>query len=193
MRIAEVRKATAEDASGIAFIHVRSWQVAYRGHMPDEFLDSLDVGKRANMWRELTQNPDKIVFVADDRKGNIVGFSALGPSRDTDADPNTAEVSAIYVHPEQWQKGIGRALLSTSLDEVRKREFDKLRCGFWKQTNEHVLFTNRSDLCRTVRLRMTTIGKALSSARFVIVLTYDDEALKIHRDTCADVPATCCL
>ena len=126
MRIAEVRKATAEDASVIAFIHVRSWQVAYRGHMPDEFLDGLDAEKRTNMWRELTQNPDKIVFVADDRKGNIVGFSALGPSRDTDADPNTAEVSAIYVHPEQWQKGIGRALLSTSLDEVRKRGFDQV-------------------------------------------------------------------
>jgi ribosomal protein S18 acetylase RimI-like enzyme len=78
------------------------------------------------MWRELTQNPDKIVFVADDREGDIVGFSALGPSRDPDTEPNTAEVSAIYVHPEQWQKGIGRALLSTSLDEVRKREFDQV-------------------------------------------------------------------
>jgi L-amino acid N-acyltransferase YncA len=126
MRIAQVRKATVEDASGIAFVHVRSWQVAYRGHMPDEFLDGLNLEKRTNMWRELTQDPDKIIFVAEDREGKIVGFSALGPSRDADANPNTAEVSAIYVHPEQWEKGIGRALLSASLDHVRKCEFDQL-------------------------------------------------------------------
>ncbi len=126
MRIAQVRKAKVEDASGIAFVHVRSWQVAYRGHMPDEFLDGLDVEKRTNMWRELTQDPDKIIFVAADREGNIVGFSALGPSRDADANPNTAEVAAIYVHPEKWEKGIGRALLSASLDQVRKREFDQV-------------------------------------------------------------------
>ncbi len=126
MRIAQVRKATVEDASGIAFVHVRSWQVAYRGHMPDEFLDGLDVEKRTNMWRELTQDPDKIIFVAADREGNIVGFSALGPSRDADANPNTAEVAAIYVHPEKWKKGIGRALLCVSLDQVRKCKFDQI-------------------------------------------------------------------
>jgi L-amino acid N-acyltransferase YncA len=126
MRVAKVRKAKVEDASGIAFVHVRSWQVAYRGHMPDEFLDGLDVEKRTNMWRELTQDPDKIIFVAEDSEGNVEGFSALGPSRDADANPNTAEVSAIYVHPEKWRKGIGRALLSASLDQVRKCAFDQV-------------------------------------------------------------------
>jgi ribosomal protein S18 acetylase RimI-like enzyme len=94
--------------------------------MPDEFLDGLDVEERANMWRELTQNPDKIIFVAEDRESNIVGFSALGASRDADANPKTAEVSAIYVNPEQWGKGIGRALLAASLDRVQKCEFDEI-------------------------------------------------------------------
>jgi ribosomal protein S18 acetylase RimI-like enzyme len=126
MRVAQIRKAKVEDASRIAVVHVRSWQVAYRGHMPDEFLDGLDVEKRTNMWRELTQQPDKIIFVAEDSESNIEGFSALGPSRDLDAEPNTAEVSAIYVHPEKWGKGIGRALLSASLDQVRQREFDQV-------------------------------------------------------------------
>ena len=126
MPIARLRKATVEDAAGIAFVHVRSWQVAYRGHMPDEFLDGLDAEQRTNMWRELTQNPEKIAFVAEDREADIVGFSALGPSRDADAEPNTAEVSAIYVHPEKWRVGIGRALLFASLEEVRRREFDRV-------------------------------------------------------------------
>jgi ribosomal protein S18 acetylase RimI-like enzyme len=126
MRMAQVRKATVEDASGIAHVHVCSWQVAYRGHMPDEFLDDLDVEKRTNMWRELTQDPDKIIFVAEDSESNIEGFAALGGSRDADASPSTAEVSAIYVHPEKWGKGIGRALLSASLDQVQKRDFDQI-------------------------------------------------------------------
>ena len=94
--------------------------------MPDDFLNGLDVEKRFNMWRALTQDSDKIIFIAEDTEGSIVGFSALGPSRDPDANPDTAEISAIYVHPEKWGKGIGRTLLSTSLREVQKRYFDQL-------------------------------------------------------------------
>lgn len=126
MQIAQIRKATVEDAYGIALVHVRSWQVAYRGYMPDEFLDALDVEKRTNMWRELTQEPDKIILVAEDREPNIVGFSLLSPSRDADAIPNTAEVAAIYVHPDKWKKGIGGALLSALLQEGRKCKFDQV-------------------------------------------------------------------
>jgi ribosomal protein S18 acetylase RimI-like enzyme len=124
MAVAAIRKATAQDASGIAFVHVRSWQVAYRGHMPDEFLDGLE--QRTNMWRELTQEPDKLILVAEDSEQNIVGLSLLAPSRDPDANPNTAEIAAINVHPEKWRKGIGRALLTASLDEGRKCKFDQV-------------------------------------------------------------------
>ena len=126
MRIAEIRKATFLDASAIAFVHVRSWQAAYRGQMADEFLDGLDVEKQANMWRELAQDPDKIILVAENIEGDIVGFSALGRSRDADAKPNTGEITAIYIHPDQWRKGIGCALLSASLDQFRKCGFDQV-------------------------------------------------------------------
>jgi hypothetical protein len=40
-----------DDADAIAPVHVRSWQAAYRGFMPDEVLDGLDVGRcTRSMW-----------------------------------------------------------------------------------------------------------------------------------------------
>jgi len=126
MQTGAIRKAAIEDAYKIASVHVRSWQIAYRGQIPDDFLDGLDVKKRANMWRELIQHPDKVIFVADNTEGNIMGFCAVGPSRDSDTNPSTAEVSAIYIDPDKWHKGIGRALLSASLGEVRNRDFDQV-------------------------------------------------------------------
>jgi ribosomal protein S18 acetylase RimI-like enzyme len=126
MQTAQVRKATIEDAAGIARVHVRAWQVAYRGHIPDEYLDSLDVEKRTKMWRQLTRDANKIVLIAEDGESGVIGFSALGASRDAEASTDTAEVLAIYVRPEKWQRGIGRALLSASLDQLRTRGFDQV-------------------------------------------------------------------
>ena len=42
-----VQRATLDDVPDVARIHVRSWQRAYRGQMPDSVLDSLDVEQRA--------------------------------------------------------------------------------------------------------------------------------------------------
>jgi len=37
-RMQIVRDARAEDAAAIAEVHVRAWQAAYRGLMPEDFL-----------------------------------------------------------------------------------------------------------------------------------------------------------
>jgi len=94
--------------------------------MPDEFLDSLAVEKRTSKWRELAEDPDKAVFVVEDDEGYVVGFSIVGSSRDEDAGPSTAEVGAIYVQPEKWKMGFGRALILKSITESRDRGFDEI-------------------------------------------------------------------
>jgi hypothetical protein len=45
-----IRIATIDDAIDIAAVHVRSWQTAYRGMIPDDFLASQSVEKRLPMW-----------------------------------------------------------------------------------------------------------------------------------------------
>ncbi len=46
MAAVRIRLATIDDAPGIAAVNVRAWQTAYRGILPDSFLDALDVTVR---------------------------------------------------------------------------------------------------------------------------------------------------
>jgi GNAT superfamily N-acetyltransferase len=55
-------------------------------------------------------------FVAD-LGGEIVGFVAVGKSRDPGTD---GELFAIYVHPEHWGTGTGRALIEAGETELRR-------------------------------------------------------------------------
>ncbi|MGH2840330.1 MAG: hypothetical protein ACRDKY_05850 [Solirubrobacteraceae bacterium] len=55
-----VRTATRDDAHPIARVHVRSWQVAYRGLLPDAILDGLSVEERRTIWHQLLANDDGI-------------------------------------------------------------------------------------------------------------------------------------
>ena len=149
MRIAEIRKATVQDASAIAFVHVRSWQVAYRGHMPDEFLDGLDVEKRANMWRELTQDPDKIILVAEDVEGDIVGFSALGRSRDAEPIRTRRRLPQSTLTQINGERELVARCCPHRSIRFESAGLTRLPCGYWKETSGHARSTNRSDSYRT--------------------------------------------
>src|SRR5258708_4622820 len=118
-----IRAAKLSDAQTIAEIHVDTWRAAYRGQIPDAVLDSLDVGWRAAFWSERIERDRSSVFVAE-KQGVIAGFCDLIPTRDRDANPQTvAEIASIYVHPDSWRCGAGRALCASALTEAHRRRF----------------------------------------------------------------------
>ena len=55
-----MRDARAGDVDEIGRVHVRAWQAAYRGVMPDEYLDGLEIGDRVAMWSASWRNPTRI-------------------------------------------------------------------------------------------------------------------------------------
>jgi GNAT superfamily N-acetyltransferase len=116
-----IRRAQVSDALAIATVHVRSWQAAYRGLLPQDYLDGLDPAKRsAGAERILAELdwPRRGVLVAEDA-GQVVGFAGLCPSRDADLDPRAVgEVTTIYVLPAAWGGGHGRALMGAVLDTL---------------------------------------------------------------------------
>lgn len=104
-----VRNALLEDAEDIARIHVRAWQAAYRGLVPDTFLDRMSVPKRAAQWRErLTASPRATRIVLD--HDQLAGFASFGPSTDPDPPPGTTELKTLYLDPVAWGRGLGSLL-----------------------------------------------------------------------------------
>jgi GNAT superfamily N-acetyltransferase len=116
-----IRFATVDDAAGIARVHVRSWQVAYRGTVPQDHLDGLDPVARAEHTRALLASlpADTGVLVATDDAGAVVGFVNYGGYRDEDLLHSTeGEIRAIYAEPGQWGAGLGRELMTAALREL---------------------------------------------------------------------------
>jgi ribosomal protein S18 acetylase RimI-like enzyme len=115
-----IRPASESDAEQIGLVHVRSWQGAYHGLMPQEYLDALDPSRRAAGWRgQLRDLPARASVLVAPNDATISGFVAFGPTRDDDSDPDkTGEVFAIYTLPEAWSTGTGRRLMSAAVKRL---------------------------------------------------------------------------
>ncbi len=124
MEILRVRRAVESDAGQIVSIQVRGWQWAYRGQVPDSYLDGMDNEreKREARRRErlAIQDGEERTWVAE-RGERILGFAVTGPSRDEDASAAIAELFAIYVDPHTARQGIGNRLLAQAVDDLRRR------------------------------------------------------------------------
>jgi ribosomal protein S18 acetylase RimI-like enzyme len=117
----EVRAATAADAPAMGHLVVRAWQVAYRGQMPDVYLNDLRAEERAAYWDSMLRRQDRrgVILVAE-RDGAVVGFAAAGPS----PDPQGAgELYAINVDPDHWGAGAGQALLGAAQAKLDQMGF----------------------------------------------------------------------
>lgn len=111
-----------DDALAIGRVHVRAWQSAYRGQMPDEYLDRLSARERARMWSDALARPDdsRAILVVDD--GEVVGFAAVGPASDA---LSAGELYSINIEPDRWGRGYGRALLARADVELAALGYDE--------------------------------------------------------------------
>jgi ribosomal protein S18 acetylase RimI-like enzyme len=118
--VTTIRAAVPSDARAIAEVHVASWRWAYRGQLPDEYLDRLSVEEREAQWTSaIADLPHGAGVLVAEESGRIVGFVEHGPTGDDDADDSTGEILAIYLLENAIGRGTGRSLLIEALGGLR--------------------------------------------------------------------------
>ena len=120
----ELRRAETADAMAVARVQVRSWQAAYRGLMPDDFLAQLrpeDRAKRYDFWNLDPVRPQTIIAV---ERGEIRGLVTTAPAQESNM-PDFGELCGLYVDPDHWGRGIGVALVSAARARLLDHGFRK--------------------------------------------------------------------
>ena len=141
-----IRSASPADAAQIAAVRRESWRAAYQGIISQQIIDRVTVPDggarirqsfRIRPWQRMIAAVDSLPAQAGGRADAqaagpaIVGYASFGPERDvleapwphplttTGAEGQVAELYALYVHPDWWSTGTGRALMDRSLARVR--------------------------------------------------------------------------
>ena len=113
-----IRFAEESDALSIAKVHVRSWQEAYRGQVPDTYLEGLSIQDRERSWKKGLAKGNTVLVAEHNRQ--IIGFSGFGHARgDGENAQAIGEVYAIYLLKEYWGQGIGGKLMERSLSSLQ--------------------------------------------------------------------------
>ena len=121
-----LRRAKAEDAPRLAKIHVDSWQAAYQGIVPGNYLQGFTVQKREGAFRRAIESGMEETYLLEE-EGHAVAILTIGLSLDEDLNTGSIGVIwGIYIAPSHWRHGIGRMLVGEAEKLLLDRGYQEI-------------------------------------------------------------------
>jgi len=111
---------SADDRLEVSIIMKKSWQYAYKGIIPQAYLDGI---KDDHSVRNF-DNAGWYTLVCEE-DGKLVGCCTFSKSRFA-RYPDAGEVISIYFLPEYIGKGYGRQMLGAAVSELKKQGYHQV-------------------------------------------------------------------
>jgi RimJ/RimL family protein N-acetyltransferase len=151
----------SDDIDAISRVFARSWKTAYRGIVPDDYLDSL----QDDRWSKRFTDLDKFLIVTENDE--IIGVTKYSPARDI-YYPDWGEIVAIYLLPSHYHRGIGTQLIRAAVNELQSLGFDKIYLWVLEENRAARSFYEKNGFASNGDAQKITIGdKALNELRYV--------------------------
>jgi len=114
----EIRRAGETDNFGeISRIYALSWKTAYRGMIPDDYLDEISETR----WSPVLRRDAKRLLLAAEN-ARVVGAATYDAARDPKMS-GCGEIISLYLLPSHYRKGIGTELFAAVVNALREAGF----------------------------------------------------------------------
>jgi L-amino acid N-acyltransferase YncA len=131
-----IRPGTSIDSAAIGRILAYGWQQAYSGFMSKAELgpriDPDYRGREVGTWLSTEFDPDAELLLVAEQAGDVAGFLATRLSDRNDVG-SVAQVTLLYVSPEQQGRGIGRRLLLAAAEWLKTHAPGPISIGAFEQ------------------------------------------------------------
>lgn len=117
----------------------------------------MDAEAIASAWRESLATGRSRLYVAE-LDGRIAGYAGVGPERDPSASRTTGELYALFVHPDAWRAGVGRALTDAAVDDLRAHGCDRVNLWVIEANARARAFYRRYGFVETTDRTYSSLG-----------------------------------
>lgn len=144
-----------DDNQAIASIYAKSWKSAYRGILPQEYLDNVNSQK----WMNIFEDTSRQMFLAIQNE-TIIGVITCSKARD-DRWFDWGEIVSIYLLPDYYHHGIGTKLLQVALQELINQGYKQIYLWVLEENQSAIAFYKKNGFKESKEIVQVNIGGRL--------------------------------
>jgi GNAT superfamily N-acetyltransferase len=107
-----------------------------------------------------------VTMLLAEEGGELLGFTACGENRDADAGPSVGEVRTLFVAAGGWRRGVGRALMTAALDDLRARGYSEATVWSFADNERANRFYEASGFTRDGAERTEEVWAHITEVRY---------------------------
>ncbi|MCL2059094.1 MAG: GNAT family N-acetyltransferase [Oscillospiraceae bacterium] len=164
-----IRQAMPKDAAIFTDCLILCWQSAYKGIVPDDYLNNmvLDREKRIERYKHVFSNPGDCVYYCVTHEDRMVGFLVINKNRNSDT-PDIGEIWAIYLIEDFCGKGHGIELLDFEINELKRSGCKQIYLWVFEDIKRARRFYEKHGFRFDGKIREMTYGKPLIHCEYVL-------------------------
>jgi ribosomal protein S18 acetylase RimI-like enzyme len=143
-----IRKAMPEDLADLLYMARTAFLQAFTaGNKPENVTAYLNEAFTLEQFEKEMMETASTFFVAE-KDGEIVGYAKVNlvPAQTDIHDPESLEVSRLYVLEEHLGSGLGKRLLETAIDFAKQNHKSYLWLGVWEHNARAIRFYEKNGL-----------------------------------------------
>ena len=166
----KIRKATLDDIKTISNIYALSWKSAYKGYVPQEYLDELKNTFWVSSFKNwINNNALTAQLICEDEIP--VGCIAYGKARD-DNFANWGEIKSFYLLPDSFRKGYGKRLLQTAIFDMNTNGYKSFYLWVLKENYKaRNFYESNGFICSNEECTCEILQKQLVEVRYILTET----------------------
>lgn len=150
-----------DDRMEISHIYEEGWKFAFKGIIPQSYLDGIPEGNWASCLDR--EGVHSLVIVED---GKLIGTSSYCKSRVREFE-GYGEIISIYLLPSYVGRGYGKKLLHAVMDELSKLGYRDIFLWVLEENNRARRFYEKEGLmCDDIHTQIEIGGQELREVRY---------------------------
>ena len=162
-----IRYVNKEDSDTIAMIYSKSFQQAFKGIIPDDFLKEKFAYERLKdrLYKELSEgNAISCIMYKDDIP---VGMLTFAKDDDKERDNSEIDIWRIYLLPEYWGQNLGTEFMDWAIEELKTNGYKKVALWVVKENVRARKFYEKVGFSHEGEIRIIMPGREINEYRYV--------------------------